>query len=84
MGSGVSTTSAGPAVFCVRGKDLDFWHVLAVATALVFIIEGMLPFISPDRWRKLLTMADQMDNRVIRNIGLGSMLFGVFLLYLVH
>jgi len=63
---------------------LDFWHVLAVATALVFIIEGMLPFISPDRWRKLLTMADQMDNRVIRNIGLGSMLFGVFLLYLVH
>ncbi|MCB1708802.1 MAG: DUF2065 domain-containing protein, partial [Halioglobus sp.] len=39
---------------------------------------------SPDRWRKLLTMADQMDNRVIRNIGLGSMLFGVFLLYLVH
>ncbi|MCB1696368.1 MAG: DUF2065 domain-containing protein [Pseudomonadales bacterium] len=63
---------------------MDFWHVLAVATALVFIIEGMLPFISPDRWRKLLTMADQMDNRVIRNIGLGSMLFGVFLLYLVH
>ncbi|MCB1710185.1 MAG: DUF2065 domain-containing protein, partial [Halioglobus sp.] len=32
---------------------MDFWHVLAVATALVFIIEGMLPFISPDRWRKL-------------------------------
>jgi len=25
-----------------------------------------------------------MEDRVIRNIGLGSMLFGVFLLYLVH
>jgi len=63
---------------------LDFWHVLLVAIALVFIIEGMLPFISPDRWRKLLTMADQMDDRVIRNVGLGSMLFGVLVLYLVH
>lgn len=66
------------------GVSLDFWNVLAVAIALVFIIEGMLPFISPDRWRKLLTMANQMEDRVIRNIGLGSMLFGVFVLYLVH
>jgi len=58
--------------------------VLAVAISLVFIIEGMLPFISPNRWRKLLTMADQMEDKVIRNIGLGSMLFGLLLLYLVH
>jgi uncharacterized protein YjeT (DUF2065 family) len=69
----------------VRGvKKLDFWHVLAAAIALVFIIEGMLPFISPDRWRRLLAMADQMEDRVIRNIGLGSMVFGVIILYLVH
>jgi len=63
---------------------LDFWHVLAAAIALVFIIEGMLPFVSPDRWRKLLAMADQMEDRAIRNIGLGSMVFGVIILYLVH
>lgn len=63
---------------------MDFWHVLAAAIALVFIIEGMLPFISPDRWRKLLAMADQMEDRAIRNIGLGSMVFGVIILYLVH
>ena len=67
-----------------RGSDLDFWHVLAVAIALVFIIEGLLPFISPGRWRKLLVMVDQMEDKVIRNIGLGSMLFGVLLLYMVH
>ena len=82
------TTSAGPAVFCVRGaqgkSDLDFWHVLLTAIALVFIIEGMLPFISPDRWRNLLALVNQMEDRVIRNVGLGSMLFGVLLLYLVH
>jgi uncharacterized protein YjeT (DUF2065 family) len=63
---------------------VDFWQVLPVAIALVFIIEGVLPFISPNRWRTMLTMVEQMDDRVIRHVGLGSMLFGIVLLYLVH
>lgn len=63
---------------------MDFWQVLPVAVALVFIIEGVLPFVSPNRWREMLTVAEQMDDRVIRGIGLGSMLFGLLLLYLVH
>ena len=63
---------------------MDFWQVLPVAIALVFIIEGMLPFISPNRWRTMLVMVEQMDDRMIRNIGLGSMLFGVVILYLMH
>mgnify|MGYP006318693287 FL=1 len=63
---------------------MDFWQVLPVAIALVFIIEGMLPFISPNRWRAMLAVAAQMDDRMIRNIGLGSMLFGVVILYVVH
>ena len=63
---------------------MDFWQVLPVAIALVFIVEGMLPFISPNRWRTLLVMVEQMDDRMIRNVGLGSMLFGVVILYLMH
>jgi len=63
---------------------VDFWQVLPVAIALVFIVEGMLPFISPNRWRAMLAVAAQMDDRMIRNIGLGSMLFGVVILYVVH
>ena len=63
---------------------MDFWQVLPAAFALVFIIEGILPFISPNRWRAMLAMAAQMDDRMVRNIGLGSMLFGVVILYLVH
>ncbi len=63
---------------------MDFWQVLPVAVALVFIIEGMLPFISPNRWRAMLAVAAQMDDRMIRNVGLGSMLFGVVILYVVH
>ena len=63
---------------------MDFWQVLPVAIALVFIVEGMLPFISPNRWRTMLAMAEQMDDRMIRSVGLGCMLFGVVILYLVH
>jgi uncharacterized protein YjeT (DUF2065 family) len=63
---------------------VDFWQVLPVAIGLVFIVEGMLPFISPNRWRTMLAMAEQMDDRMIRSVGLGCMLFGVVILYLVH
>ena len=63
---------------------MDFWQVLPVAIALVFIVEGMLPFVSPNRWRTMLAMAEQMDDRMIRSVGLGCMLFGVIILYLVH
>ncbi len=63
---------------------MDFWQVLPIAIALVFIIEGMVPFVSPNRWRTMLVIVEQTDDRVIRNVGLGSMLFGVLILYLVH
>ena len=63
---------------------MDFWQVLPVAIALVFVLEGMVPFISPGRWRSMLEAAEQMDDRGIRVVGLGCMLFGVLLLYLVH
>jgi uncharacterized protein YjeT (DUF2065 family) len=63
---------------------VNFWQVLPVAIALVFILEGMLPFLNPNRWRAMLAMAAQMDERTIRSIGLGSMVFGVVILYLVH
>lgn len=63
---------------------MEFWQVLPVALALVLIIEGMLPFLSPRRWRQMIVSVAQMDDRVIRNIGLGSMLLGLFMLYLVN
>jgi uncharacterized protein YjeT (DUF2065 family) len=63
---------------------VDFWQVLPVAIALVFIIEGMMPFISPNRWRTMLVMVEQMDDRMIRNVGLSSMLLGIAILYLMH
>jgi uncharacterized protein YjeT (DUF2065 family) len=63
---------------------MDFWQVLPAAVALVFIFEGMMPFLSPRRWRQMVVTVAQMEDRVIRNFGLGSMLFGLFVLYLVN
>ena len=63
---------------------MEFWQVLPVAVSLVFILEGVLPFLSPNRWRQMMTLVVQMDDRIIRNFGLGSMIFGLFLLYLVN
>ena len=63
---------------------MDFWQVLPAALALMLIIEGMLPFISPNRWRNMLAVVANMEDRVIRNVGLGSMALGVVILYLVN
>ncbi len=60
---------------------MDFWQVLPAAIALVLIIEGLMPFISPAYWRTMLAAADELDDNVIRGVGLGSMLVGVTLLY---
>ncbi len=60
------------------------WHEILVALSLVFVIEGILPFVSPGQWRQVLAMLIQMDDRRIRIMGLVSMLIGTALLYLLR
>ena len=63
---------------------MDFWHQLGVAIALLLVIEGVIPFLVPGRWRNLVQAIAEMDDRTVRLIGLFSMLLGVALLYLVN
>lgn len=60
------------------------WHELLVAVALVLVIEGIMPFLNPDAVRRALLIVVQMNDSVLRFIGLTSMLIGVLLLYIVH
>jgi len=60
------------------------WQDLWVALALVLVIEGMLPFASPGRFRTMLQLVSTMDDKAVRKIGLFSMLGGLLLLYLVR
>jgi uncharacterized protein YjeT (DUF2065 family) len=56
---------------------------LWVACALVLVIEGILPFISPPVWRQMFERALKMSDVQIRFIGLSSMLLGLGLLLLL-
>ena len=46
----------------------------------MLVIEGLLPFISPPKWRAAFERAMRMSDGQIRIIGLGSMLAGLVLL----
>ena len=56
----------------------------AVALCLMLIIEGVLPFLYPERWRRMVQALAQVDNRSMRIAGLACMLLGTALLYIVH
>lgn len=64
--------------------NVEFWQVLPAALALVLIIEGVLPFLSPRAWRQMIVGVAQQQDKAIRSVGLGSMLLGLALLYWVH
>ena len=59
-------------------------HDLLVALALVMVIEGVLPFLSPGSMRRMLQMVSEMDDHSLRVGGFISMVLGVITLYLVN
>ena len=60
------------------------WHDVGIALCLVLVIEGILPFLYPRRWREMVMMLSEIDDRTMRVAGLASMLLGTGLLYLIH
>ena len=56
------------------------WVILASAIALVLIVEGLLPFLSPGAWRRVFERALQMTDGQIRLLGLSSLLAGTLIL----
>lgn len=63
---------------------MEFWQVFPAAMALVLVLEGLMPFISPRRWRAMIATIATLDDGSIRRFGLGSMLLGIVILYLVN
>ena len=57
----------------------DLWTALA----LVLVIEGILPFLSPASMRRYMMQMLQMDDRTLRVAGLAMMLIGLVLVYLI-
>jgi uncharacterized protein YjeT (DUF2065 family) len=60
------------------------WQDLLAALALMLVVEGILPFASPSRFRSLVETVGEMDDRALRYAGLLTMLAGLGLLYVVR
>lgn len=60
------------------------WYDLFTAIALMLIFEGLLPFLNPDRYRKMLVMMEKISNNQLRTMGLIVTAVGAVLLTLVR
>jgi len=59
------------------------WHDLFTAIALLLILEGLLPFASPESLKKMYQSILETPENSLRMIGLGSIVAGLVLLYIV-
>jgi len=57
---------------------------LAMAIGLVLVIEGIMPFVSPARWRDMLQKVAALADSQIRFFGLSMMLAGLAVLALAR
>lgn len=56
------------------------WKDLLNALALMLVIEGLLPFISPGAWRRMFEQATRLNDGQVRFLAISSMVIGVVLL----
>lgn len=56
------------------------WDTLFSALALMLVFEGLLPFLSPQRWRRVFEQATRLSDGQLRFLGLSSMLGGLVVL----
>ncbi len=57
--------------------------LLLSALALMLVVEGLLPFLSPGAWRQVFQRAVQLSDGQLRFLGLSSMIVGLIALLLI-
>ncbi len=60
------------------------WTEILTALALVLVIEGLLPFASPGRYRQMVAQIVGMSDNNIRAVGLVVIVIGLALLFVVR
>ncbi len=63
--------------------SLDLSDLLS-ALALFLVLEGILPFLNPQGMKRTLARLLEIGDRELRIAGLGSMLVGLALLFLIR
>lgn len=60
------------------------WSDLFAALALYLVLEGVMPFLSPQSVKRLMQALSSLEDRQLRWFGLASMSAGIALLYFVR
>lgn len=63
----------------MRGVSLG--DIFLPALALMLVMEGMMPFLSPSAWREAFTRMIHFRDGQLRFMGLVSMLAGLLILF---
>lgn len=59
-------------------------ETILLAFALMLVIEGLLPFLSPQTWREAFSRLTKLADGQIRFMGLTSMMIGLILLFVLR
>lgn len=60
------------------------WADLFAGLAFYLVLEGLLPFASPQAWRRGLAALAMMPDAQLRAFGLGVVIAGLVLLFVVR
>ena len=60
------------------------WTEILTAIALVLVIEGMVPFVGPRKYRQIVAQMSQLSDSHLRTVGLVVMIAGLVLLFVVR
>ena len=57
---------------------LDYW---LLGVAMMLVVEGMIPFVSPGLWRETFSKLVTLTDGQLRFVGITAMVSGLLLLY---
>ncbi len=60
------------------------WQDILTAFALYLILEGMIPFVSPGRFRRTVELIAKLGDNNLRTAGLVAMGAGLLMLFVVR
>ncbi|MDE1981842.1 MAG: DUF2065 domain-containing protein [Betaproteobacteria bacterium] len=55
-------------------------HSLFLTFALLLVLEGVMPFLAPNRWRETVLRICKLSDGQIRFLGFGAILVGLILM----
>ena len=61
-----------------------YWTEILTACALLLVLEGILPFVGPGRYKQLVAQIVRLSDNQLRAAGLTAMIAGLVLLFFVR